>query len=734
MTSHKPQSKFVSPQDGVNGIGWALGLSALAVLLRLVYLIEWSNDPGFTALMVDEKWHWLWAGEILDKSFWGDGAWFRGPLYPYLLALLRWITDDSIFWAKAIQLLLTGATCFFTARLSEFLFGRRTGIIAGLFYALYGTLFFYDSMFLVEALFWPLCIWGVYRLVAYAESKRLQSWGLTGVIFGLAALTRPNILLVAPFLCVWMLWKYRHSEGLISVLRMPIIFGLGLVLTIAPVTVRNYFVTGEFILISSQGGINFYIGNNPVANGLSMVIPEVQLDESVAWDQFIPVTNSAAKREAGKELSDAEVSDFWTKKTFDWITANPGDFLSLVGRKCGYLVSGFENSDNGDIYFHRAKSWLYSTLLWSAGIFLPWGLLFPLAVMGLILTWGSRKQLMPVYIFVMAYIPTIVLFLVTARHRLVLAPLMIVISAGGIACLWERSKSISFRRRIAIGNCFVILLFVSNRLYYEAGKGAEFQNYYNEGLRLMAVKDFPGAEKQFALAHESWPHSATVVNNLGYMQFMQGKDSSAVENYTRAIEIDTNYYQPYNNLGLMMIRRGFIDSAQTLFLEAKSRINRAIEKPDDVAQVHVNLGNVYLRLDKIEQSKRQFDSAIVTAKDNVHIVTQIATLCSQRKQFAFADTLFQFASQSDKMTAQEWYNWGVMRLEWQKWKEAIYPITRCLETDPQMAQGWYCLAFARLQLGEPHDKVIGLNDRALMIDPNNKQALNLKNQLLSSGR
>jgi Tfp pilus assembly protein PilF/4-amino-4-deoxy-L-arabinose transferase-like glycosyltransferase len=734
MTTTKLETNSEAKADITQSIGGALGLSVIAVLLRLVYLIEWSSDPGFTALMVDEKWHWLWAGEILDNSFWGEGAWFRGPLYPYFLALLRWLTDDSIFWAKAFQLLLSGTTCFFTVRLSEFLFGKRAGIIAGIFYTFYGTLFFYDSMFLVEALFWPLCIWGVHRLVVYAESERWQSWGLTGVIFGLAALTRPNILLVASILCLWMVWKFRGSVTLYAKLRRPFVFGLALVLTILPVTIRNYMVTGEFILISSQGGVNFYIGNNPVANGLSMVMPEVQLDESVAWDQFIPTTNAAAEREAGKTLRDAEVSDFWTKKTLDWISRNPSDFLSLTARKCAYLVSGFENSDNGDIYFHRAKSRIYSALLWDAGIYMPWGLLLPLTVLGLALTWQVRKQVIPVYLFMIAYIPTVVLFLVTARHRMVLVPLMIVVSAGGLGRLLEICRAISFRRGVTIAIGFGLLLLASNRLYFEAGRGAEFQNYYGEGLRLMAVKDFSSAEKQFTLANESWPHSATAVNNLGYVQYMQGKDSAAVANYLQSIQIDTSYYQPYNNLGLVMVRRGFLDSARALFLAARSRINDAVEHPDDVAQVRINLGDALFRTGRIEAGKRQFDSAIAIAGSNVHVVTQIATICSQRKQYAFADTIFQFASQSDKMSATEWFNWGVMRLEWQKWAEAEYPLRRCLEEDPQMASAWYCMAFAKLQLGEPRDKVLGLLDRALLIDPKYQQAVNLKNQILLSGR
>ena len=101
-------------------------------------------------------------------------------------------------------------------------------------------------------------------------------------------------------------------------------------LAIAPVTIRNYAVTGEIILISSQGGINLYLGNNEAADGLTMIMPEVELSQSITWDMFIPVTSAAAERELGRELTDAEVSSFWTGKAVSFVINNPTEFLGLV--------------------------------------------------------------------------------------------------------------------------------------------------------------------------------------------------------------------------------------------------------------------------------------------------------------------------------------------------------------------------------------------------------------------
>ena len=106
--------KFVSENK------WPLIIGGVAVLLRLVYLVELSRWPEFAVPMIDEKWHWEWAHEIIQSSFWGEQSWFRAPLYPYFLALLAAVTGSSIFWSKLLQTFLCVGTIFFTYRLEQY--------------------------------------------------------------------------------------------------------------------------------------------------------------------------------------------------------------------------------------------------------------------------------------------------------------------------------------------------------------------------------------------------------------------------------------------------------------------------------------------------------------------------------------------------------------------------------------------------------------------------------------
>ncbi|MCK4573700.1 MAG: glycosyltransferase family 39 protein, partial [candidate division Zixibacteria bacterium] len=387
-----PKEKHPALKEYISKNRWPLIIAATAALVRIIYLLELSRLPDFVIPMVDEKWHWLWAKEILEGPFFGDGAWFRAPLYPYFLALLAKITGGSILWSKILQALLAGGTAFFTFKLADLLFNRTTAIVAGFIYALYGTLVFYETSFLIPVLFLFFTVWGMYRLVAYSESRTFKSWLLTGVVFGLAIISRPNLLLVIPFLMLWFYYRRDSEQPRSQRLNFLLVLLLGIILSIAPVTMRNYIKTGDFIMISSQGGVNLYLGNNPIADGLNMQMPEVNLDASVTWRQFGTVVTSAAQREAGRELSPAEESSFWTGKAVDFIAENPGGFVKLVWKKCVYLASGFENSDNADIYHQRTKSTLYSLLVWNKLIYFPFGLLLPFALAGIVLARGQSRR------------------------------------------------------------------------------------------------------------------------------------------------------------------------------------------------------------------------------------------------------------------------------------------------------------------------------------------------------
>ena len=712
---------------------WPLLVAAAAVVIRWIYLGQLSAQPGFTAPMVDEKWHWEWALQILDGPFLGEGSWFRAPLYPYFLALLAFITGESIFWSKLLQLLLCGGTAFFVVKLGEHLFGMTAGVVAGLMYALYGTLLYYEAMFLIPVVFLFFTVWGMYRLVAYRESRRAGTWLLTGAVFGLASISRPNILLVIPVLLLWLYLTDTQKERLVRRLVKPAMLVAGMLVIILPVTARNVAVTGDFTLISSQGGVNFYLGNNEVANGLTMRMSEVGLTESLSWRQFQPATHAAAQREAGRDLTEGEASSFWTAKAVDWISNNPGDFIALTWRKFVYLLSGFENSDNSDIYYEREKSSLYSLLLWDKGLAFPFGVLLPLTLLGIYLRRGEWRRLLPLYLFILGYIPTIILFLVTARHRLPLVPFLMVVAAGGLVKL---ADLVSRKRWATIGVAAVILVasaLVFNRTYYEEGGRNDFQIHFNAGIKLERVGDYVGAEREYLRADQYFGSSPALLTNLGHVQYLLGKPEEAAQKYRRALAVNGDFHRALNNLGLLVADQGQMDSALTLYKRALSEFDSQIARENEKGQIFLNMAAVYDRMGRLDSAAAAFSAAIESAPTMSEAYTEAAEFYARHGQHQHVDSLYGEGRRYADLDAADFFNWGLSMMHRELYPQGISMMYRALRQDSTMYQAYYMIGRALYEGNYPADSVQPYLDRTLHFNPQFQPALDLEQLIENEG-
>jgi len=730
------RGRFDGVKDWLDRYLWLIVVMLAAFVIRAVYLHQISLQPGFTVPIVDEKWHWEWAHNILNKSFWGEGAYFRAPLYPYLLAFLAWISGSSIFWAKLLQSLLPSVTAMFVFLLADRLFSRKVAVVAGLAYACYGTLVFYETMFLIPALFLMLVVWGVYRVVRYRDSNSVRTWLYTGLIFGLAAISRPNVLLVIPFFMIWkFLWTPRRLSFL-SRWKPSAILLAGLLIAVLPVTIRNVLVTGEFIFVSSQGGINLHLGNNAYADGLTMIMPEVDLDESVSWREFGVVTKAAAEKEAGRSLSEAELSSFWTTKALKFITSNPGKFLSLLWRKSLYLISGFENSDNADIYYQRTKSWLFSILVWDAWgyFYFPFGLLLPLALVGVYLNRDRRKELTPVYIFLLAYVPTIILFLVTARHRLPLVPFLIILASAAVvkmpAVWWKHGFNRELKVTLA---AFVILVLVCNRTYYELGSGSAFQIHFNNGIQYERLGQYDKAEAEYRQADESYPYSATLINNLAFSQYRLGQIDIAQKNYRRALALDPGYAPIYNNLGLLVGERGKYDSAIYLMHTALAKYDTAATMPSELARVWMNIADMWEAEGEPDSAAAAYHEAMTVAPEYGPAYKKAAAYFARYGGYHIMDSLFKIGRHYEDLNANDYFNWGLSYFQRRRFTDAISKCLMALKYDPEMYQAWYLIGRTYYEAGEPKDSVILYLDRCLKLDSTFQQALNLKDLLEKQG-
>lgn len=95
--------------------------------------------------------------------------------------------------------------------------------------------------------------------------------------------------------------------------------------------------------------------------------------------------------------------------------------------------------------------------------------------------------------------------------------------------------------------------------------------YLKLGIEAYNEKDLKKAEEYFKKAISIDGNSQEAYNNLGAVYFEEGKYEEAVSMFKKALEIDKNYLQAYGNLSVTLLKMGKKDEARKVLKEAISR-------------------------------------------------------------------------------------------------------------------------------------------------------------------
>src|SRR5205823_11851682 len=78
----------------------------------------------------------------------------------------------------------------------------------------------------------------------------------------------------------------------------------------SPCAMHNYFIAHEPVMLSAHSGLNFYIGNNPIANGYPKIPPGMRAGQ----EGMLKYSITMAEIGAGRPLKRMEVSQYWSAK------------------------------------------------------------------------------------------------------------------------------------------------------------------------------------------------------------------------------------------------------------------------------------------------------------------------------------------------------------------------------------------------------------------------------------
>jgi 4-amino-4-deoxy-L-arabinose transferase-like glycosyltransferase len=257
----------------------------------------------------------------------GRDVFYQAPLYPYFLAILYRVLDDSTTTVRLVQAVVGAASCGLLAWAGISLFGRR-GLIAGVALAFYPPAIFLDGLIDKSSL--TTCLTAaLIAILAFGGTRlSLRLCGVAGILMGLLALARENALLLVIPVLLWVVFGSFSGRWQTRIVPASVFLG-ACALVLVPVGLRNLAVGGEFHLTTSQFGPNIYIGNHSGALGTYEGL--IQGHGSVS-DEREDAT-WLAEQAAGRKLTPGEVSNYWTQKSIDYIRRQPLNWLALLGRK-----------------------------------------------------------------------------------------------------------------------------------------------------------------------------------------------------------------------------------------------------------------------------------------------------------------------------------------------------------------------------------------------------------------
>jgi 4-amino-4-deoxy-L-arabinose transferase-like glycosyltransferase len=575
-------------------IPWELLIVCCALFVRLLYLLQSKNtDPLFYQPIMDAQYHHEWAKSIVTYDWLGNESFFRAPLYPYFLALIYKIVGINLIIPRIVQIIIGAVSCLLTLKIGTHFFGKNVGIIAGFIAVLYPLFIYFDNEFLIPNLLVFLILTGFYLIVQQTDKGTKVGWFLTGVVWGLAAITRPNVLLFVITIPFWLLKKYKKK------CTTAITYGIvGVIVMIAPVTIRNYIISKEFVPIAWQGGTNFYIGNNPHADGKTAIIPGTRPSW---WGGFYDAKRIAEQAE-GKTLKNAEIDRYWLKQGLNFFATMPGKALTLLLKKTYLFFGGYEISNNRDIYYFTRPTYLKFLLFKIPFLQFPFGVLLPLSLVGLWFAFKKKKAISLMLIFIITYSFSFIIFFVCARYRLPIIPFLIILSSFAITTLIQAIKNRAYRRLIV-----PLVIFIASCVFFNANisklKDNPAINYLILGEVEYRNSHYNKALSYLKKALPYYSHDGEVMNQLGACYYSLGQYEEAIKYYLRSIEINPHQSEPYDNIGSIYYSRRQYDTAKNYFL-------KAIEINPKFASSYYNIGSVYFAQDSLHKALHYYKQAI----------------------------------------------------------------------------------------------------------------------------
>jgi Flp pilus assembly protein TadD len=643
----------------------------LALVVRVIYIHQLKDNPFFTNPVVDSLEYHNMAVKISKGESPRDDAFYQPPLYPYFLGFLYRIFGTDFFTIRFLQMLLGVINVLLTYLLARRIFGCKTALACGVILALYGTMLFFEGELLAPVLIVFLNLLLILSLLWFLAAPGWRRALLCGFILGASAITMAVILPFAVAALVYYFILLRKKKGAISLQKMIVMglcFVLGISVAVLPVTLYNWKKGDDFVLVSSNAGINFYLGTGKDFEKKIAIRPGYE------WKDLMREPLNAGYKKASRQ------STYYFKKALKLIFHDPLGYLLGTVKKIYIFANGNEVMRNQEIYPFRRHSSLLSVLLWKKGLAFPYGLLFPLAVLGAIFSLTRKKQEnYLLLLFSASHIVIIVLFFVTARYKMNILPFLIILAVYGAMALFDLFRERVFVKAGVYSGLLVVLLVLCNWNVGTMPTDFNADAYFNLGVNYME-KGLPGAKTMFEKAIEQDPGFLDAYGNLGILRDTEGDHGGAVGCFEKVLARYADDIEANSHLGIAYYHLGDLSKARGQFIKVL-----ALDKNNETARYNLEIVDKKIHRERAATLDRLMDKFQAQLRDdpeNPVLLSNLGMIYIMKKDYGKALTLLQKAVVLDPRIPQAHNSLGIVLLELGRVAEARSEFETALKLKP----------------------------------------------------
>jgi 4-amino-4-deoxy-L-arabinose transferase-like glycosyltransferase len=406
-----------------------LAIALVALALRVVLVLATPNfhtiddSHSYDRMAVSLAEHGTLPSSQIPLA--GGPTAYPPPLYPVALSLAYRIVgvgSESSRWeaGRIEEAVLGTVVVVLIALIAARLFGRAAGLLSAAIAAVYPPLLLVGSSLMSESLFIPLVLGAVLAALVFRDSGRARWAVASGVLIGLAALTRSNgIVLLLPV--IFLVWTERPRWSR-RALRGPVVAVAAAALTILPWTIRNTVEFHEFVPISTETGYAFAGTYNAVAQ-YDTQYPAVWVPPGPEIYGFLKTHPRA---------NEAQIGDSLLTFSRRYIAAHPGypfvvAYWSAV-RLFDLAGPGYER------YSAIFAGYPPTLAYWS--VFAFW-LLAVLALLGMVIG-GARRAPWALWACPLLILLSTLPFAGLTRYRAPADPFLVILAALALLALWRR--------------------------------------------------------------------------------------------------------------------------------------------------------------------------------------------------------------------------------------------------------------------------------------------------------